>query len=79
MTDSERELETLENQVPALSADAVNKAYSTALKTGSVYVSRQSENGGWGVFEVFSNGTRKFIKDIDSPSYKPAGTTFQIP
>lgn len=75
MTHPENDIENLESQVPALSASAFSEARSQALKSGySVYERNQEA-----IYEVFPDGTRRFIKNTDPPLHKPAGTTVEIP
>ncbi len=57
---SEKELDFLENHIPSLASSAVQKAYIDALSSGnSVMEAIDGE-----IFEIFPDGTRKFIKAI---------------
>ena len=62
-------LNFLERQIPALAADAVREAYRTALASGHSVV----EAKGDALFEVFNDGTRRFLKrlDQDAPAREP--------
>lgn len=75
MADAEATLDYLEQQIPSLSAAAVDVAYWQALATGqSVLVS-----GDGGIFEVFADGTRKLLKPTEAPLSVPVGTRVRLP
>ena len=75
MSHSEATLDYLEQQIPSLSADAVDVAYRKSLAEGnSVLVS-----GEGGIFEVFPDGTQKLVKATDRPLSVPVGTRVRIP
>ena len=58
MTDRDRMLDYLEDQIPSLAESAVNIAYWNALAAGlSVLISEKGT-----LYEVFPDGTRKFVK-----------------
>lgn len=74
MPDSEKELDYLEQQIPSLSAAAVDVAYWQALAAGhKVLVS-----GEGGIYEVFPDGTRTFVKATAKPLDLPVGTRVKI-
>ena len=76
MSDSEKNIETIEGLVPELSASVVNKAYKEALESGlSVYISNYAEGG---IFEVFPDGGKRLVKRIQPPFKVIAGTTIEI-
>ena len=75
MADAEATLDYLEQQIPSLSAAAVDVAYWQALATGqSVLVS-----GDGGIYEVFGDGTRKLLKATEAPLSVPVGTRVRLP
>ena len=74
MTNSEKALDYLEQQIPSLSAAAVDVAYWQALAAGQkVLVS-----GEGGIYEVFPDGTRTFVKATGKPLDLPVGTRVKI-
>ena len=74
MSDSETALDYLEPQIPSLSAAAVDVAYWQALAAGQqVLVS-----GEGGIYEVFADGTRTFVKATGKPLNLPVGTRVKI-
>jgi hypothetical protein len=74
MSDSEKALDYLEQQIPSLSAAAVDVAYWQALAAGQqVLVS-----GEGGIYEVFPDGTRTFVKATGKPLSVPRGTRIKI-
>jgi hypothetical protein len=75
MADAEATLDYLEQQIPSLSAAAVDVAYWQALAAGqSVLVS-----GDGGIYEVFADGTRKLLKTTKAPLSVPVGTRVRLP
>lgn len=75
MSDSEQTLDYLEQQIPSLSAAAVDVAYWQALATGQeVLVS-----GDGGIYQAFPDGTKKLIKTTEKPLSVPVGTRVKIP
>ena len=75
MTDPEKALDSLEQQIPGLSAAAVDVAYWQALAAGQkVLVS-----GDGGIYEVAGDGTRTFVKPMSRPLSVPVGTRVRIP
>jgi len=65
----------LEQQIPSLAAAALAIAYRQALAAGQkVLVS-----GDGGIYEIDSDGTRKFIKATGQPLSVPVGTRVRIP
>ena len=75
MADSEKTLDYLEQQIPSLSAAAVDVAYWQALAAGQkVLVS-----GDGGIYEVFPDGTRNLVKTTGLPLSVPVGTRVRIP
>ena len=61
MPNQERTIDYLESQIPALSAAAVTVAYWKALAAGNSVL--ETDDGA--IYEVFPNGTRRFVKKID--------------
>lgn len=75
MTNSEETIDYLEQQIPSLSAAAVDVAYWQALAAGrKVLVS-----GDGGIFEVAADGSRKFVKATAKLLSVPVGTRVRIP
>jgi len=75
LADSEKALDYLEQQIPNLSAAAVDVAYWHALASGmAVLVS-----GEGGIYRAFPDGTRKLVKALEKPLSVPVGTRVQIP
>lgn len=75
MTDSEKNLDYLEQQIPSLSGAAVAVAYLQALASGQkVLVS-----GEGGLYQAFPDGTRKLVKKLAKPLSVPVGTKVKIP
>lgn len=75
MPDPEQTLDYLEQQIPSLSAAAVDVAYWQALATGqSVLVS-----GDGGIYQAFADGTMTLIKTTEKPLSVPVGTRVRLP
>jgi hypothetical protein len=75
MADSEKTLDYLEQQIPSLAAAAVDVAYWQALAAGqTVLVSSEG-----GIYEVYPDGTRKFVKATEARLSVPVGTRVKIP
>lgn len=75
MADSEAALDYLEQQIPSLSAAAVDVAYWQALATGQKVL--VSEAGG--IYQAFADGTRRLVKTTSQPLSVPVGTRVRIP
>jgi hypothetical protein len=74
MNNTEQNLDYLEQQIPALSAAAVDVAYWQALASGQrVLVSADG-----GIYQSFPDGTKKLIKSTPKPLSVPAGTRVHI-
>ena len=69
MTDSEGNIEALEEQFPPLSGVAFRAARKQVLDAGLSVL--QSEGGA--IYEVFPDGSRKRVKDIEPPTQVIAG------
>ena len=69
MTDLETSVEYLENQIPALSQSAVTVAYWDTLASGQSVLG--TENGA--IYEMFPDGTRRLVKQIESPIHVQYG------
>lgn len=74
MSDSEKALDYLEQQIPSLSAAAVDVAYWQALAAGQ----RVLVSGEDGIYEVFQDGTQKLLKATEKPFHLPVGTRVKI-
>lgn len=75
MDDSQAALDYLEQQIPSLSAAAVDVAYWQALASGQrVLVSAEG-----GIYQAFADGTRRLIKATEKPLSVPVGTRVRIP
>ena len=75
MADPEAALDYLEQQIPSLSAAAVDVAYWQALATGQAVL----VSGEGGIYQVFPDGTRKLVKTTETPLSVPVGTRVRIP
>jgi len=75
MADPEEILDYLEQQIPSLSAAAVDMAYWQALASGQAVL----VSGDDGIYQAFPDGTMKLIKRIDKPLSVPVGTRVRIP
>ena len=74
MSHSEKILDYLEQQIPSLSAAAVDVAYWQALAAGQkVLVS-----GEGGIYEISPDGTETFFKASEKPLSLPVGTRVKI-
>ena len=74
MADSDKALDYLEQQIPGLSAAAVDVAYWQALAAGEDVL--VSDSGG--IYQVFADGTRKLIKATEAPFFVPLGTRIKL-
>ena len=74
MPDQENNIETLENQLPAASGSAFAAAREQALASGESVL--QSEQGV--IYEVFPNGTRRRVKEIEPPTPVARGSKVAI-
>ena len=74
MTDSEQTLDYLEQQIPSLSAAAVDVAYWQALAPGQAVL----VSGDCGIYQAFPDGTKKLIKTTEKPLSVPVGTRVKI-
>ncbi len=71
---SEQDIDQLESQFPAASGSAFAAAREHVLRSGQSVL--QSENGA--IYEVFPDGSRRFIKNIEPPTAVTPGATFTI-
>jgi hypothetical protein len=69
---SEEAMSYLEEHIPELADAAFTQAYWAALASGSSVL--VSENGK--LVEVFPDGTKKFIKDLPSPTRATPGQRY---
>ena len=69
MTDSEGNIEALEEQFPPLSGVAFRAARKQVLDAGLSVL--QSEGGA--IYEVFPDGSRKLVKEIEPPTEAVSG------
>lgn len=74
MTTSESTLDYLEQQIPSLSAAAVDVAYWQALGAGQAVL----VSGDDGIYQAFPDGTTKLIKSTHKPLSVPVGTRVTI-
>lgn len=75
MADTEQALDYLEQQIPGLSAAAVDVAYWQALASGQAVL----VSGDGGIYQAFPDGTKKLIKTTGKPLSVPVGTRVRIP
>ena len=74
MIQDEQTMRELEEQFPSLSGVAFSAAYRESLKAGlSVLI---SENGY--IYEVFPDGSRKMIKQVELPTHVQPGKPIRI-
>ncbi len=74
MMDPELTLDYLEQQIPGLSAAAVDVAYWQALAAGQAVL----VSGEGGIYQAFPDGTRKLVKALAKPLSVPVGTRVTI-
>ena len=75
MADPEQTLDYLEQQIPSLSAAAVEVAYWQALASGQAVL----VSGEGGIYQAFPDGTRKLVKTMEQPLSVPVGTRLRLP
>lgn len=75
MSDQEKEIERLESLFPPSSGVAFAAARQEVLASGQSVL--QSEGGC--IYEVFPDGRKKLVKQIEPPTTVTPGTTFTIP
>lgn len=75
MADPELTLDYLEQQIPSISAAAVDVAYWQALASGQTVL----VSGDGGIYQAFADGTKKLIKATEKPLSVPAGTRVRLP
>jgi hypothetical protein len=71
---SDRDIQKLESQFPAVSGSAFAAARGQVLASGQSVL--QSEDGF--IYEVFPNGNRKLVKEIEPPIQFAFGQVFTI-
>ncbi len=74
MPNQESDMQKLENQFPSASGSAFAAAREQVLASGQSVL--QSEHGV--IYEVFPNGTRRRVKNIEPPTPVVAGSKIQI-
>lgn len=74
ITKAEEIMHALEDEIPALAVTATSKAYQQALASGSTVL--VSDKGG--IWEVFPNGTRQFVKKVPARVSVTEGETFSL-
>lgn len=74
MTDSEKTLDYLEQQIPSLSAAAVDVAYWQALAAGQAVL----VSGERGIYQALPDGSRKLVKVLAKHLSVPVGTRVRI-
>ena len=74
MPDQENDMQKLENQFPAISGSAFAAARAQVLASGQSVL--QSEQGV--IYEVFPDGSRRRVKDIEPPIPVVRGSKIQI-
>jgi hypothetical protein len=75
MADPEQTPDYLEQQIPSLSAAALDVAYWQALATGQAVL----VSGDDGIYQAFADGTEQLIKTIEKPLSVPVGTRVRLP
>jgi hypothetical protein len=71
---SDRDIQKLESQFPAVSASAFAEAREQVLASGQSVL--QSEEGA--IYEVFPDGNRRLVKKIEPPVQLVSGQIFTI-
>ena len=61
---SEEEIDYLEAHIPELADAAFTQAYWQALAAGSSVMISEGD----ALYEIFPNGTRRFVKNIEPPT-----------
>ena len=74
MSEQERKLRERELDIPAASGAAFADAFQQAIASGQSVL--QAENGK--IYEVFPDGRRRFIKQIQQPTAVEPGTKVKI-
>ena len=74
MADQENNIEILEMQFPAVSGSAFAAARAQVLASGQSVL--QSDHGV--IYEVFPDGTRKRLKEIEPPTPVVSGSKITI-
>jgi len=74
MSDDEKNIRDLENQFPATSCEAFAAARRQALAAGQSVL--QSDQGV--IYEIFPDGTRKPLKNIEPPTPVVPGRKINI-
>ena len=75
MPDQETTISYLEKQIPAVSGAAVTMAYWKTLNSGGSVL----ETDGGAIYEVFPDGIRRFVKQIEPPIPVEYGQRIVIP
>lgn len=75
MSIQEEAIQYLEAHIPELAESAVTQAYWQALAAGSSVL--ESENGV--IYEVFPDGTRNILKNIEPPTPVTVGEKRVLP
>ncbi|MES2594746.1 MAG: hypothetical protein V4662_05405 [Verrucomicrobiota bacterium] len=71
---TEQALDYLEQQIPSLSAAAVDVAYFQALASGQTVL----VSGEGGIYQALPDGTKKLVKKLGKPLSVPVGTRVRI-
>ena len=69
MLETENTIDYLENQIPALSASAITVAYWDTLASGQSVLETEND----AIYEVFPDGTRRWIKQIEPSIHVQCG------
>ena len=72
---AELALDYLEQQIPSLSAAAVDVAYIQALASGQTVL----VSGDGGIYQTLPGGSKKLVKELAMPLSVPVGTRVKIP
>jgi hypothetical protein len=74
MSEQERQLRELEEEIPLLAGPAFAAAYQNALKSGMVFVQAIGND----LYEIHPDGSKKFIKSVEPAAIFPADTKAKI-
>ncbi len=72
--EAELALDYLEQQIPSLSAAAVDVAYIQALASGQMVL----VSGDGGIYQALPDGTKRLVKELAKPLSVPVGTRVKI-
>jgi hypothetical protein len=78
MSDQEKRIRELEEQIPLAASTAFAQAHQQALLSGQTLVQTSSGSAGYGLYEIHPDGTRKLLKQLTPPLPVTPGTRMKI-